>query len=86
MAITTVTSREFNHDAGFAKRAAKKGSVVVTDRGRPAYVFMTYEEYVKITNSGITLADALAMPDDSAGIDLALPPRKKSAGRLVDLT
>ena len=34
---TTYTSREFNQDAGGAKRAAEEGPVYITDRGRPAH-------------------------------------------------
>jgi hypothetical protein len=34
MAITTITSREFNQDVSRAKRAAKKGPVIVTGRGK----------------------------------------------------
>ena len=33
MTITTLSSREFNHDTGRAKRAALKGPVFITDRG-----------------------------------------------------
>ncbi|HEX4032186.1 MAG TPA: hypothetical protein VHX20_17615 [Terracidiphilus sp.] len=41
MAITTLSSREFNQDVSRAKRAAKKGPVFVTDRGRPSHVLLT---------------------------------------------
>lgn len=41
--ITTVSSREFNQDVSGAKRAASKGPVVITDRGRPAHVLLTIE-------------------------------------------
>ena len=39
MTITTLTSRELNHDLGRAKRAARTGPVFITDRGKPAHVF-----------------------------------------------
>ncbi len=35
MAITKLSSREFNQDTSKAKRAAKKGPVFITDRGHP---------------------------------------------------
>ena len=41
----TIASREFNQDIGKAKRAAEEGPVVITDRGRPAYVLMKHEDY-----------------------------------------
>jgi prevent-host-death family protein len=50
MAITTLSSREFNQDAAKAKRAARKGPVFITDRGRPAHVLLSIEEYQQITN------------------------------------
>lgn len=73
MAITTLSSREFNQDAGRAKRAAKKGPVVITDRGRPAHVLLTIEEYRKITAKRESLVDLLAMP--GAGEIEFEPPR-----------
>jgi len=36
MAITKLSSREFNQDTSRAKRAAKRGPVFITDRGRPS--------------------------------------------------
>ncbi len=41
----TISSREFNQDVGRAKRAARSGPVVITDRGRPAHVLLSFEEY-----------------------------------------
>lgn len=44
--ITIMSSREFNQDAGGAKKAADKGPVIITDRGRPAHVLLSFEDYV----------------------------------------
>ena len=63
MPITTLTSREFNQHASDAKRAAKGGPVFITDRGRPAHVLLSIEDYRKLTGSQVTLAEALAQPD-----------------------
>lgn len=63
MAITTLSSREFNQDASRAKKAAKRGPVFITDRGRPAHVLLTIEEYQKITDKRESIVDLLAMPD-----------------------
>jgi prevent-host-death family protein len=60
--VTTVSSREFNQDASGAKRAASKGPVVITDRGRPAHVLLTIEAYKKLTQKPASIADLLAMP------------------------
>lgn len=62
MAITTITSREFNHDRGGAKRAAQKGPVFITDRGKPSLVLMTAEEYRRLAGGQKNLAEMLYMP------------------------
>ena len=51
MPITKLSSREFNQDTSKAKRAAKKGPVFITDRGRPSHVLLTAEEYERITGA-----------------------------------
>lgn len=66
MSITTVSSRQFNQDAGKAKKAAKAGPVFITDRGKPAHVLLTYEAYQKMTRGHAKIADLLAMPCDKA--------------------
>lgn len=68
MAITTITSREFNQAASEAKRAANKGPVFITDRGRPAHVLMSFEEYQRLTKQRRNIADALGQAD-VAGIE-----------------
>ena len=73
MSITTISSREFNQDAGGAKRAAKKGPVIITDRGRPSHVLLSFEEYRKLAGAGLSLLDIVAQDvDDDIDFD---PPR-----------
>lgn len=62
MTITTLSSREFNQDTSRAKKAASEGPVFVTDRGKPAHVLLSIEDYRRITNGHRKIADALAMP------------------------
>lgn len=69
MTITTLSSREFNQDVGRAKRATLSGPVVITDRGEPAHVLLTIEEYRRLTSEKRSLLEALAMPG-LADIDL----------------
>jgi prevent-host-death family protein len=68
MAITTFSSREFNQDTSRAKKAADKGPVFITDRGRPAHVLLTIDEYRKLSSKPSakhrTLLDALAMDEE----------------------
>jgi prevent-host-death family protein len=62
MTITTLSSREFNQDTGRAKKAASKGPVFITDRGKPAHVLLSIDDYRRITGGPRKIADALAMP------------------------
>lgn len=62
MTITTLSSRELNQDVTKAKKAAKEGPVFITDRGKPAHVLLSFEEYQKLTQQRRNIADALAMP------------------------
>ncbi|WP_233862032.1 type II toxin-antitoxin system Phd/YefM family antitoxin [Paraburkholderia adhaesiva] len=82
MAITTLSSREFNQDVSKAKRATKDGPVFITDRGKPTHVLLSVEEYRKITHQRRNIADALAMPEGAA-IDFE-PPRANIATRPAD--
>ena len=61
MTITTLTSRELNHDIGRAKKAAKSGPVFITDRGKPAHVLLSIEEYRRLVGQRRTLVEALSM-------------------------
>lgn len=84
MIITTLSSREFNQGASEAKRAANKGPVFITDRGRPAYVLMSIELYQRITGSRQKIADLLAMPG-IADIELEIP-RSHELARPADFS
>jgi prevent-host-death family protein len=68
VAITTLSSREFNQDTGRAKKASKKGPVIITDRGRPAHVLLSIEEYRKLGGQRKNILETLAMPE-AAEID-----------------
>jgi prevent-host-death family protein len=63
MSITTITSRHFNQDVGYAKRAAGKGPVFITDRGRPSHVLLSVEQYRKILGQNLDILELLAMPE-----------------------
>lgn len=83
MTITTVSSREFNQDAGKAKKAALRGPVFITDRGKPAHVLLSFREYQRLTGSHRNIADALAMPG-VAEVEFD-PPRAVIRSRPADL-
>jgi prevent-host-death family protein len=85
LAITTLSSREFNQDTSRAKKAAKRGPVIITDRGRPAHVLMTIEEYRKITGKKENILELLAMPE-AAEIEFEPPRLSGDFHRPVDLS
>ncbi len=72
MSITTLSSREFNQDASKAKKATLNGPVIITDRGQPAHVLLSFTEYKRLTGARTKIADLLAMPD-SENIELEIP-------------
>lgn len=74
MSTTTISSREFNQDAGGAKKAADKGPVIITDRGRPAHVLLSFEDYQKLLGAGPSLLDMLAQKEQGNDFDFE-PPR-----------
>ncbi len=84
MTITTLSSREFNQHASDAKKAANKGPVFITDRGRPAHVLLSIEDYRKLTGGQMTLVEALAQ-HDVADFDFE-PPRTGDLYRPADLS
>jgi len=73
VSVTTISSREFNQDAGGAKRAAESGPVIITDRGRPSHVLLSFEDYRKLVGGGLSLLDIVAQDEDD-DIDFD-PPR-----------
>ncbi len=73
MTIRTMSSREFNQDTSGAKRAAKEGPVFITDRGVPAHVLLSIEDYRRLSGDEPSIVDLLYMPGaDEIEFD---PPR-----------
>ena len=84
MTITTLSSRQFNQDASKAKKAARTGPVFITDRGRPAHVLLTFEEYKWITGGRTKIADLLAMPGiEDVNMDI---PQLRDLAQPADLS
>lgn len=82
--MPTLTSRELNHDVSSAKRAAQSGPVIITDRGKPSHVLMTYDDFTRLSGKRRSLIDALSMPELSE-IDFVLE-RVEIVSRAVDLS
>lgn len=84
MHVTTKTSREFNQDTSGAKKAAQDGPVFITDRGRPAHVLLTIEDYQKLSGTEPSIGDLLAMP---GGEDIEFdPPRMNLVTKPADFS
>lgn len=62
MAVTTMNSRTFNQDVSAAKRAAREGPVIITDRGKPAHVLMSIEAYRALAGRQDSIVDLLSDP------------------------
>ncbi len=84
MTVTTLTSRELNQDIARAKRAARSGPVFITDRGKPAHVLLSIDDYRRLARTNRSLADSLSMAG-LAEIDLA-PARVRIESAPADLS
>lgn len=85
MGITTLSSREFNQDASRAKKAARSGPVFITDRGRPAHVLLTIEEYRRLRGEkGVSLLRALTPKTPSQEFEFD-PPKLGRVSKPADL-
>jgi prevent-host-death family protein len=69
MPSTTLSSRDLNQDTSRAKRAAKKGPVFITDRGRPAFVLLNIDDYNRIASKGKNIVELLRMPEGTPEFD-----------------
>jgi len=74
MTVHTFSSRDFTRDVGAAKRAAAKGPVFITDRGRPAYALLKIEDYFQLAGQHeVSLLDVMdAIP---GGMGVAFEPQ-----------
>lgn len=73
MTIHTFTSREFNRDVSAAQKAAQDGPVFITDQGKPDYVLLSIDEYLRLTDKGRSIVELMSMP---AAADSEFEPPK----------
>ena len=62
--MVNMSSREFNQDVGQAKKLSQQHPVVITDRGKPSHVLLSYTHYQQLVVAQPGIADLLALPDD----------------------
>lgn len=75
-----MSSREFNQDTSKAKKAAKRGPVFITDRGRLAHVLLSIDDY-ELLAEGRSIAELLASPGAE---DVELEPPRVRMGLRTD--
>ena len=84
MAITTMSSREFNQDTSRAKKASLEGPVFITDRGKPAHVLLNIAEYQRLSGQRRNIVEALSM-QGLADIEFD-PPKLRDLARAADFS
>ena len=91
MSITTLSSRQFNQDASKAKLAARLGPVIITDRGKPAHVLLSYLQYQQLSQLRTNIVDLLTLAPDETQFDAdfdfdALIPNSRETARAADFS
>jgi len=82
-----MSSREFNQNPSEAKRAAEDGPVIVTDRGQPAFVLLTYESFRRLSGEGSgSILEMLRQDDAEADFDFDPPRLDDGFARPADLS
>jgi len=71
--VTKISSREFNQDSARAKRATKKGPVFITDRGKPAHVLLSIEDYFRLAGIAVDIVEQLGLPAGVEDTELDIP-------------
>ncbi|MFS0773116.1 type II toxin-antitoxin system Phd/YefM family antitoxin [Sphingomonas sp. 1P08PE] len=78
------TAREFNQDVARAKRATSEGPVIITDRGHPAHVLLSYDEYRRLSGDIGQIA-GLFGSRDTVDIDFETDRRQPSSLKPLDV-
>lgn len=60
--MQTTTGQEFNRQASALRHRATDEPLLITDRGRPAHVLMSYAAYQALQGPALSVAELLAMP------------------------
>ncbi|MCP1661242.1 type II toxin-antitoxin system prevent-host-death family antitoxin [Neisseria perflava] len=87
--MQTMTSREFNQRTNEAQKAARRAPLLITQRGEPDLVVMSYQEYQKIADKPKTLLEVFQQADPEllaavADIELEIPLRSTAQRRPVE--
>jgi len=82
---TTLSCREFNQQFNEATRAATKGPVFVTERGKTSFVLLNFTDYQRLIREHRNMAELLSVPDVAASVEFD-PPRSAETARGADLS
>jgi len=83
--MSVMTSREFNQHTHAAKLAAFESPLIITSRGVPSHVLVSYDEWTHHDRAPKTLLDEFAAMPQTPDVDLELPPRRVEASRDLNL-
>lgn len=78
-----LSSREFNQDTSVAKKQTLNGPVIITDRGKPAHVLLTFDDYEKLKAQGPSFLEIIAQ-EDGDDFDYDLPKLVGPLGRAFE--
>lgn len=91
MPAKTISAREFHQDTAGAARAARKSPVIVTNRGRPSLVLLSFDEYSNLASSKPkkrakekNLVELLRMPEGTPAFDFDFEELRSISPREVD--
>ena len=83
---TRMSSREFNQDTSGAKKAAERGPVYITDRGRLAYVLLTFDAYNSCSaNIGCSTCSQNRRASKTSSSVLPASPKMVTPAALTDV-
>jgi prevent-host-death family protein len=67
--LTEVSAREFNKDVSAAMRAAARAPVIITDRGQPSHVLLSFPDYRRLLADERSIVDWLSVDDDDVDLE-----------------
>ena len=77
--MKTMTSREANQDFSRAKREARLSQVLITERGRPSSVLLSYDEYRRLDGQGAPTSSTFGHARPGRRSSFEPPQRQKAA-------
>ncbi|WP_431247202.1 type II toxin-antitoxin system Phd/YefM family antitoxin [Leifsonia xyli] len=83
--MAIITARAFNQDVSAAKRSASTEPLIITDRGEPAYVLVTYADFERMAGRQKSIVDLLRQDTEGLGDVEVEFPRASIEAREIDL-